>query len=671
MAGIQEYLDLIKNAVYGREVRQAIHDGIYQCYEDGRAGAIDLVAREEIAQLIAPSGEAPSAAEVTDARIGADGITYMSLGIANRTQISDLRNDLIVLANGSNMKKNIPMVQGGAIRISDGVLVDFSGVTTWAYSDFIEIPSYAITFETNAVSVSSTYGIAFYNANKEFIEGAVLGSNFKTEVQDGYRYARLTNYNANSVHNVNVMVTNRLGDSLDSFEKDVVALSDGGTKKLVPLTTGGGINASTGVAQNVSTTTWAYSDFIEIPDAASYFSSNCASPSSSFGVAFYNASKEFVEGYGNLYNPNIVIEDNYKYVRITNYNANSVHNNIFVALQPKNSIARMGIYNESNIDLAEVIDNATLIKGEYSLSSVITLKEGQNVIGSNCVIHVADGGQIRMANGSSISGIRFVGDWNPSRATGDGITWTSYGYVPLISMQDLYDENSDALFGDNKSYEDAVIFIPIADGAYNTKVDNCEFENFDRLAVFAGGGRHQDKTNPIVCNNYFKDCRMGIYVYGEFERIYANEYLRCIVGCYLYGGNSNNYGEIMKCCDVGYYMPSNAVAHNEITSVEVAHCGLAGIYIKTLSPLLGCQVTGCHFPDAPIVGDSVSCLMLVGCRVDTWFEYTSGAKNSIICCNIAKGYLYDKENQFSVPSDTQIKLNRGMGDVPDSEVNWD
>ena len=67
MAGIEEYLNQIKNAIYGKDVRQAIHDGIEACYEDGKAGAIDLVARREIADLVAPPGEAPSAAEVTDA----------------------------------------------------------------------------------------------------------------------------------------------------------------------------------------------------------------------------------------------------------------------------------------------------------------------------------------------------------------------------------------------------------------------------------------------------------------------------------------------------------------------------------------------------------------------------------------------------------------------------
>ena len=101
MAGIEEYLNKIKNAVYGREVRQAIHDGIETCYIEGKAGATDLVARDRITsvnnslsnridEIIAPSGEAPSAAEVTDARIGVNDTVYTSLGEAIREQLKDL-----------------------------------------------------------------------------------------------------------------------------------------------------------------------------------------------------------------------------------------------------------------------------------------------------------------------------------------------------------------------------------------------------------------------------------------------------------------------------------------------------------------------------------------------------------------------------------------------------
>lgn len=45
---IEQNLKKIKQAVLGGEVRDAIHDAIHECYEDGHAGSTDLIARERI-----------------------------------------------------------------------------------------------------------------------------------------------------------------------------------------------------------------------------------------------------------------------------------------------------------------------------------------------------------------------------------------------------------------------------------------------------------------------------------------------------------------------------------------------------------------------------------------------------------------------------------------------
>lgn len=111
MAGIQEYLDKIKNAVYGREVRQAIHDGIHACYEDGKAGAVDLVARQEIAELIAlPDGSTTADAELTNIRVGSSAYPkdYASAGLAVRSQINYLNSDLTTL--GQSVFNNAALV---------------------------------------------------------------------------------------------------------------------------------------------------------------------------------------------------------------------------------------------------------------------------------------------------------------------------------------------------------------------------------------------------------------------------------------------------------------------------------------------------------------------------------------------------------------------------------
>lgn len=570
--------------------------------------------------------------------------------------------DIQIALESEKRYSNIVVETGKGVQIATGNVVNFGTLTTWVVSPLYHIPYDCYKIESNFDTTrgSSAYGYAIYDVNMEYIRGAQDQSNIT--VQEGDAYIRFTNYSATSAHDglyAAFAVNNALKNTLDYIIDGSSEISP------VTMTSGGGIKTTDGgIADFSAYPNWTYSDFIPIPPYTTRLTSNAVSNASSVGVAFYDANKQYIadSGVGSYTGLDVTVLESYKYVRFTN-NTTMQASPVFLRF------TNQSIYTNPAASFAEAVASGKLLKGTYTLDSTITLNEGQTLIGSECIVNVTDSGQIRMNNGCKISGIRFVGSWNPTREAGDGTTYTQYGYVPLITYQNLYDGNSNALFGTNKTLNNAVIFIPY-DNAYNTTVDNCRFENFDRLAVFGGGRRHQENTNPVICNNYFCDCRMGVYLYGEFIRCYANEYLRCIVGCYLYGGNSNNYGEIMKCCDCGYYFPSNSVAHNEITACETAHCGLAGIYVKTLSAELGCQVTGSQIVDAPVVGDTVGCLALVGCRIDTWFQYTSGSKNSIVCCNVRKGYMYSKTTQFDVPSDTQITLNRGMGVVPDSAVNW-
>lgn len=51
MSNIEQNLKDILKARYGKDVRQAIHDGIESCYEDGKAGAVDLIARQRLDEM--------------------------------------------------------------------------------------------------------------------------------------------------------------------------------------------------------------------------------------------------------------------------------------------------------------------------------------------------------------------------------------------------------------------------------------------------------------------------------------------------------------------------------------------------------------------------------------------------------------------------------------------
>lgn len=56
MADIETNLEQILSAIHGRDVRQSIHDAIEQCYTDGKAGAVDLVARNQINNFLTNTG---------------------------------------------------------------------------------------------------------------------------------------------------------------------------------------------------------------------------------------------------------------------------------------------------------------------------------------------------------------------------------------------------------------------------------------------------------------------------------------------------------------------------------------------------------------------------------------------------------------------------------------
>lgn len=90
MADITELLRNIKTKVYGKDVRQSIHDAIKQCYLDGKAGAVDLLARSRIDTIVANNNSTSGNSELVDIRVGADGKTYNSAGEAVRTQIENI-----------------------------------------------------------------------------------------------------------------------------------------------------------------------------------------------------------------------------------------------------------------------------------------------------------------------------------------------------------------------------------------------------------------------------------------------------------------------------------------------------------------------------------------------------------------------------------------------------
>lgn len=84
--------------------------------------------QSQIDELVAPTGEAPSAAEVTNARVGADGVTYPSLGDAIRTQFTNVNG---ALATGLAFRDRDTSITTSNQLIANGI---YNINTSW-YTD--------------------------------------------------------------------------------------------------------------------------------------------------------------------------------------------------------------------------------------------------------------------------------------------------------------------------------------------------------------------------------------------------------------------------------------------------------------------------------------------------------------------------------------------------------
>ena len=136
--------------------------------EKAEREATDTTINARIDQIIAPSGEAPSAAEVTDARIAADGTVFGSAGTAIRSQVDDLKGS--VDAMDKYWYANQVAETGNGFVSMAGVITANSN---YKYAKYVlKKSSEKIRVTANHVyGTSSNYAVfAFFNANNELIK---------------------------------------------------------------------------------------------------------------------------------------------------------------------------------------------------------------------------------------------------------------------------------------------------------------------------------------------------------------------------------------------------------------------------------------------------------------------------------------------------------------------
>ena len=186
---IEEIYDLFESGVLPAEVVTALENWLNQygvlnaakTYTDSQTAivqgnlnteisartAADTFIQSEIDQIIAPSGEAPSAAEVQNARIGADGVTYQTLGEAIRTNDTELKNQLSDVAN--KLCFIYPIWEQGGLN-DQGEYVSSKVIRT-GFIDIGEITNILFYLPSEL-----RFAIRFYDSRQAYISGASLST---------------------------------------------------------------------------------------------------------------------------------------------------------------------------------------------------------------------------------------------------------------------------------------------------------------------------------------------------------------------------------------------------------------------------------------------------------------------------------------------------------------
>lgn len=142
--------------------------------------------QSQINQIVAPTGEAPSAAEVQNARIGADGKTYSTLGDAIRTQITEINTeaDFFHEKAGKNVFCPLNIVEG-VLTGADAIAIQ-SGVVQRTTRDRMPIApgSYVVSVDGNTATARV---VSIYNSSNGVLSRLTSVSSF-TVPSNGVSY---------------------------------------------------------------------------------------------------------------------------------------------------------------------------------------------------------------------------------------------------------------------------------------------------------------------------------------------------------------------------------------------------------------------------------------------------------------------------------------------------
>ena len=264
------------------------------------------------------NGSTTGDAELIDARIGADGITYTNLGDSIRTQCENINDDIINVI-GCNLNYNYNYTSGGYINNTDGTIISYDN---WEYTDFIPIENKVKSFKISTTMTGSYSYNAFYDENKQFISNFTVDSQI-VDIPSNAKYFRLSKtVNANTIIK-NVIESLNKKCNKDDVKKissllddDLINLYIGAKSNSyhIDWSTGGYIDNTNG--NLVTHDSWKYTDFIKLDENVKQLELSTTLTGSYSYNAFYDENKQFISNF-TVDSPIVDVPSNAKYVRLS------------------------------------------------------------------------------------------------------------------------------------------------------------------------------------------------------------------------------------------------------------------------------------------------------------------------------------------------------------------
>ena len=323
---------------------------------DSAALAIERARIDSLTRL--SEGSTTGDAELIDARIGADGITYPTLGDSIRKQISNNITPYIMLPYDKVIDTYIDYRSGVEIKHpNSGALIT---------SDYVELLDGQKLYLKNLnYNFNDNSGLAFYDVGKKFISGYQYNheTDLEVNIPTNAKYVRFT---ALAPKSNQLIVYQNQYESTINFKKEVNqsinnVLDETSMKHIYETTFSDNYYIDYRSGQAVAHNFGAFSitDYIRLKDAYDTLKTQNLNYkfNDSSGLAFYNENKQFITGY--QYNKDVDISIpvpvNARYVRLTVLTTSKATIQIYSDIDLISFIAETkNVINNNNYDYCQI-----------------------------------------------------------------------------------------------------------------------------------------------------------------------------------------------------------------------------------------------------------------------------------------------------------------------------